>query len=91
MINLETETVITAREACKRLPRRRAGRQTHPTTIARWMDEGIRGVRLEGLRIGANRCTSIEALQRFCERLTATDAPSSNDSEEQRGEAARAS
>ena len=83
MIDLESETIITAREACQRLPRRRAGRLTHPTTIARWMDEGIKGVRLEGIRIGTNRCTSMEALQRFFDRLTEASASSTSNSEVQ--------
>jgi hypothetical protein len=35
---------------------------------------GVRGVRLETLMVGGTRCTSVEALQRFFERITvATD------------------
>ena len=73
VIDIATETVLGLREACERLPRGRAGRPTHPTTIARWMDEGIGGIRLECLRVGKARCTSMEALQRFFDRLTARD------------------
>ena len=37
------------------------------------MSTGIRGVRLESLRIGGALHTSIEALQRFSDRLTPSD------------------
>ena len=70
MIKLDSETVITLGEACRRMPRRRAGRPAHPSTLYRWADEGLRGLRLETIRVGGTLCTSVEALQRFFDGLT---------------------
>lgn len=72
MISISTETVLSLHEACRRLPARRAGRPTHPATLHRWATTGINGTKLETLRIGGVVCTSIEALQRFCDRLSET-------------------
>ena len=57
-------------EATKHLPRRRAGKRPHVATLYRWAQSGIRGVRLETLQVGGTMCTSLEALQRFFERLS---------------------
>jgi hypothetical protein len=70
MIDTMTETILTLAEAAQHLPRRRAGRKTHVTTLYRWTVSGCRGVVLEHIQIGATRCTSVEALQRFYDRLT---------------------
>jgi hypothetical protein len=70
MINITKDQVLTVQQAATRLPSRRGGRPTHPSTVTRWMKEGIGGVRLEGIRIGASICTSVEALQRFFYELT---------------------
>ncbi|MEK6236566.1 MAG: DUF1580 domain-containing protein [Planctomycetales bacterium] len=53
----------------------------HPSTIHRWRDPGLRGVRLEAIRIGGAWHTSMEAFQRFCEALTELKSPSSADAE----------
>jgi hypothetical protein len=68
MIELH-ETILTFQDACHRLPRRRAGRKTHPHTLYRWSSVGLYGVKLETIQIGGNRCTSLEALQRFFDQL----------------------
>jgi hypothetical protein len=70
MINLATEQVVSLGEATKRLPRRRAGKGVHLATMYRWAMRGCRGVKLETLRVGGTLCTSLEALQRFCERCS---------------------
>lgn len=69
MIDLASETLLSFSEASARLPRRRAGRPVHPSTLYRWAAEGLRGVRLETIQVGGTLCTSIEALQRFFDRL----------------------
>ena len=74
MIDYQTETVVTFQKACERLPRRRAGKSAHPNTLHRWATEGIRGKRLETIRVGGTRCTSLEALQRFFDALTTEEA-----------------
>ena len=69
MIDL-SEKVITVSDAAKRIPRRRAGRRCHVATAYRWTVAGCRGVVLESLQVGATRCTSVQALQRFFDALT---------------------
>jgi hypothetical protein len=81
MIDLATERVVTLRRAARLLPRRRCGRRAHASTLYRWSSRGVRaddGMRaddgtvvvLETIRVGRTLCTSVEALQRFCDRLT---------------------
>jgi Protein of unknown function (DUF1580) len=61
-------------EAARRLPRLRGNRPVNPATIWRWASHGLRGVRLETVRIGGTICTSSEALRRFFAAL-AGDRP----------------
>ena len=42
----------------------------HLSTLHRWRLRGVRGVRLETVLIGGRRYTSVEALERFSERVT---------------------
>lgn len=74
MIDLENEEILTFQDACQRLPRKRAGRRMHPGTLYRWASTGLRGVRLETLQVGGSQCTSVQALQRFFERLSRISA-----------------
>jgi hypothetical protein len=55
------------------LPRRRRGRKIHVSTIFRWVERGIRGTRLEAMRVGGTLCTSEAALKRFFSALSAAD------------------
>jgi hypothetical protein len=70
MIDSSIETLIPLTQAASELPRRRRGRKTHVSTLYRWATVGCRGVILETIQVGATRCTSREALQRFFERLS---------------------
>ena len=71
MIDISKETVISLKEATRLLPRRRNGKKTCLQTMYRWTARrGIRGVVLETIQVGGTKCTSIEALQRFFDRLT---------------------
>jgi len=74
-IDISTEAVVTLTQASHHLPRRRKGKRPAVSTIYRWAQRGVRGVRLETLQVGGTKCTSIEALQRFCERLTRANGP----------------
>ena len=76
MIDTTAEEILTLTQAADELPRRRRGRKTHVSTIYRWTVAGCRGVVLESIQVGAIRCTSREALQRFFERLTIHVEPS---------------
>lgn len=47
------------------------GERKHPATYHRWRIKGIKGERLETLLVGGRRKTSVEAVLRFVERVTA--------------------
>jgi hypothetical protein len=72
---LLSETTLGLAAAARRLPPFRNGRPVSPSTIWRWITEGVklpdgRTVRLEGARIGARWVTSAEALARFVSAQT---------------------
>lgn len=73
MIDLQTEEVFSLNEAAKKnlLPTRRAGKRPNVATLYRWAQRGVRGIVLETIQVGGTKCTSAEAIQRFCERLSA--------------------
>ena len=54
------------------VPKKR-GRKVHRSTGFRWAGRGVRGVRLETVRVGRTQFTSVAALRRFFERLTQRD------------------
>lgn len=70
MIEITNESLISLAQAAEFVPRRPNGKKTHVSTIYRWFGRGIRGERLECLRVGGRLCTSTEALQRFFDRLS---------------------
>jgi hypothetical protein len=75
MLDLTTEKPIPLAAACRLIPPGRNGRQTHISTLLRWILSGVRGpggtrVRLEAARLGSRWVTSREAIQRFSESLT---------------------
>jgi hypothetical protein len=70
MIDISTETLLTMGQAAGVRPPGRLGRPTHAATVYRWISRGLRGVRLESIRLGGTLYTSREALQRFAESLT---------------------
>lgn len=72
MIDIHSERVLSLLEASRAecLPRRRRGQRPHVATLYRWATRGVRGVQLETIRVGGTLCTSLEALQRFCERCS---------------------
>ena len=71
MIDISLEETFSLAEATKGLPCRRKGKRPNVATLYRWAQVGCRGVRLETICIGATRCTTMEALQRFFDELTA--------------------
>ena len=75
-IDVFKETLVTMAEAVKRLPEV-GGREGHPHvgTLYRWMLRGCTSrdgmvIRLETVKMGGTACTSLEALQRFFDRLS---------------------
>jgi hypothetical protein len=47
-----------------------------PRTALRWATAGVRGARLESIRVGGRRMTSIAAIRRFLRAQQDDDAPS---------------
>ena len=70
VVDVLGEETLTLAEAAKALPRLRRGRKIHVSTLYRWISRGLRGVRLEAVKLGGTLVTSKEALQRFAERLS---------------------
>jgi hypothetical protein len=66
------EQLITLTEAAKHLPRI-DGRKVSVCTLWRWCRKGLRGARLEYLRVGRRVCTTREALMRFFTNLAELD------------------
>ena len=79
MIDLNQEELLSLSEACAALPRI-DGKRPHTSTIWRWCRKGVRGVRLEHVRLGHRICTSREALNRFANALARADAASNGSS-----------
>ncbi len=69
-IDITTERLIGLDEAAKLFPGRDGG-TVHPFTVGLYARRGKLGVRLETLLAGPRRCTSLEAVARFIEAVTA--------------------
>lgn len=78
MIDVQTETILTAKQACAAFPK-----HVSLPTLWRWMLKGTRGVVLESIRIGGRRYTSAEACSRFIQ-ASAEDTPSPERKKQQR-------
>lgn len=74
MIDIEGEKLISFCDAARRLPSLRRGKPLNLKTLYRWAQTGRRGVRLESVRVGGTRCTSVEALARFISALSGPPA-----------------
>ena len=77
MIDIQTETLLNLHEAAQRIPAYRTGRRCHVSALNRWISRGCvavsgRLVRLDAVRLGNRWVTSVQALQRFADRLTRT-------------------
>lgn len=71
---LYDESIMTFSEAARTLPRI-DGKRVHASTIWRWAQRGIRGIRLETRRVGGRFFTSREALERFTRALAELPPP----------------
>ena len=89
-IDLSSEQVLSLHDAARTriLPRRRRGQRPHVATLYRWAKTGYNGVLLETIRVGGTLCTSVEALQRFCECLSANGPSPQGRSRHSAGQAA---
>lgn len=68
-INIDNEEAMSLAEAAKSLPRVN-GRRPSLSTLWRWCRKGLKGVRLDYLRVGRKIVTSREAMNRFFAALT---------------------
>ena len=73
LLDLVNEGILTLTQAAKRLPKLRQGRPVHVATLWRWAHHGLRGIKLETMKMGGTRVTSLEALQRFFQKLSDPD------------------
>ena len=71
MIDIAREQLISLHEVPTILPPRPSGKRLHISTIYRWVQRGIRGIRLEVVKVGGTTYTSREALQRFVQPAAA--------------------
>jgi len=72
--DLLNENSFSLAQAARRLPKVRGQKTPHPSTLFRWAIQGRRSrsgriIRLEIIRVGGTNCTSMEALNRFFDRL----------------------
>ena len=76
MDRLLNETLLRFHEVTRLFCARNSNRPIHLSTLIRWRTRGVRGIKLEAVRIGGRWFTSREALARFITRLTcaATDS-----------------
>lgn len=65
MIDVQNENLYMVNKLLPQIPG-----QPHISTLIRWYTKGVRGVKLETALIGGRRFTSLEAIQRFIDRLT---------------------
>jgi Protein of unknown function (DUF1580) len=64
MININTEQMLTLGKATAEVPG-----HPHVSTLIRWAMRGARGIKLESIKVGGRRYTSVEAINRFLARL----------------------
>jgi hypothetical protein len=70
-IDFETEKIIDLKhEAPAYLGQSRNGRPVHHSFLIRAVTRGIRGHRLEAVRVGSRWLTSVQAIQRWAEAQT---------------------
>jgi hypothetical protein len=69
-IDITTEKLISAAEYARMRPTGRNGRPMHLATAYRHFSPGVNGIALEHVKFGGQTYTSVEAVQRFAERLT---------------------
>lgn len=72
---LRNEQLISLAAAARMVPPSRRGRPTSPSTLLRWVQDGVacsdgQRVYLDAFRLGGRWVTSIEALARFAGRQT---------------------
>lgn len=75
MLAIEQETLIELTDAAEMLPRPAGKEALSHKTLRTWARRGVRGVKLEVIRVGKYVMTSREAVRRFIDRLNAPAQP----------------
>jgi hypothetical protein len=70
MIDIASETLLSLPEAARLVPPGRYNKRPTLSTMLRWIQHGVGGVRLEAIRLGGRWVTSLQAMQRFSDALT---------------------
>lgn len=70
MIDIAKEQLVRMSQVPRLLPPGPSGNRVHVSAVYRWALHGVRGVKLEAIRIGVATYSSHEALQRFAEHLS---------------------
>jgi hypothetical protein len=66
---MEATAFIPLNEAAKQIPGR-----PHLSSLHRWANRGVRGVKLETVRVGNRRFVTQEAIDRFLAELNKSDS-----------------
>lgn len=72
MVSLILEQTLPLQALAKLVPGN-CGRSVHYETLRRWARQGVQGVKLESKKLGGKRVSSLEAVDRFMEQLTARE------------------
>jgi hypothetical protein len=72
-IIIAEEQVFPLDDLPKHVPQRQRGKPLHLSTCYRWAHYGVKGIKLETVRVAGTLCTSVESFQRWCDALTALD------------------
>ena len=75
MINTESDQLLSLNEAARACPSV-DGKKPHCSTLWRWMQKGVRGVRLEHVKIGRRIVTTRHSLETFFRELADAPMPS---------------
>ncbi len=68
MIDIESERIVTLRQAATIFPHPGREKPPHYVSVLRWCLDGLHGVRLESIKVGRKLHTSHEAINRFVNR-----------------------
>lgn len=79
MIRIGDKNLVPLTQVPKLLPVRASGKPVHISAVYRWVQRGVRGTRLETLKVGGTTYTTLEALQRFAEAATQSGQEASGD------------
>jgi hypothetical protein len=73
MIDIDSEELVPLTNVATMVPPRPNGKRMAVTTAWRWATVGVRGHKIEVVRIGGSKYTSREALGRFLKAINSPD------------------